>query len=164
MWKLVWKGDSRAQTLLLTIHHNEGWEPVVDWWLPRMPSNVTQKQVAGLLRQGSVKVVFYLFSSVSTFYQRIYQFWQLIQHICPSPPPQKKKLECISFIHMTVESKLFFSLLLGILKINPIYRCWHDICSFGIPKNNLKTHDDKSLFFKDLLGKSFLLNNHISTS
>lgn len=26
-----------------------------------MPSNVTQKQVAGLLRQGSVKVLFYLF-------------------------------------------------------------------------------------------------------
>lgn len=80
------------------------------------------------------------------------------------PPPPKKKLECISFIHMTVESKFFFSLLLGILKINPIYRCWHDICSFGIPKINLKTHDDKSLFFKDLLGTSFLLNNHISTS
>lgn len=78
-------------------------------------------------------------------------------------PPQKK-LECISFIHMTVESKLFFFLLLGILKINPIYRCWHNICSFGIPKINLKTHDDKSLFFKDLLGTSFLLNNHISTS
>lgn len=80
------------------------------------------------------------------------------------PPPKKKNLECISFIHMTVESKLFFFLLLGILKINPIYRCWHDICSFGIQKINLKTHDDKSLFFKDLLGTSFLLNNHISTS
>lgn len=159
MWKLVWKGDSRVQTLLLTKHHNEGLEPVVDWWSPRMPSNATQKQVAGLLRQGSVKVVFYLFLSVSTFYQRICQFWQLIQHICPPP-----KLECISFIHMTVESNPFFSLLLGILKINTIHRCRHDICSFGIPKINLKTHDDKLLFFKDLLGTSFLLNNHISTS
>lgn len=159
MWKLVWKGDSRVQTLLLTIHHNEGWEPVVDWWSPRMPSNATQKQVAGLLRQGSVKVVFYLFLSVSTFYQRIYQFWQLIQHICP--PPQT----WMYFFHSNDSWKQsFFFLLLGILKINPIYRCWHDICSFGIPKINLKTHDDKLLFFKDLLGTSFLLNNHISTS
>lgn len=161
MWKLVWKGDSRVQTLLLTIHHNEGWEPVVDWWLPRMPSNVTQKQVAGLLRQGSVKVVFYLFFICFNILSKNLSILTIDStHL--SPPP--KKLECISFIHMTVESKLFFSLLLGILKINPIYRCWHDICSFGIPKINLKTHDDKSLFFKDLLGTSFLLNNHISTS
>lgn len=148
MWKLVWKGDSRVQTLLLTKHHNEGWEPVVDWWLPRMPSNVTQKQVAGLLRQGSVKVVFYLFLSVSTFYQRICQFWQLIQHICP-PPPQT----WMYFFHSYDSWKQsFFSLLLGILKINTIHRCWHDICSFGIPKINLKTHDDKSLFFLRFVG------------
>lgn len=79
------------------------------------------------------------------------------------PPPKKKNW--MYFFHSYDSWKqTFFFLLLGILKINPIYRCWHDICSFGIQKINLKTHDDKSLFFKDLLGTSFLLNNHISTS
>lgn len=162
MWKLVWKGDSRVQTLLLTIHHNEGWEPVVDWWLPRMPSNVTQKQVAGLLRQGSVKVVFYLFFICFNILSKNLSILTIDStHL--SPPPQKKTW--MYFFHSYDSWKqTFFFLLLGILKINPIYRCWHDICSFGIPKINLKTHDDKSLFFKDLLGTSFLLNNHISTS
>lgn len=80
------------------------------------------------------------------------------------PPPQKKNLNVFLSFIWQLKANFFFFLLLGILKINPIYRCWHDICSFGIPKINLKTHDDKSLFFKDLLGTSFLLNNHISTS
>lgn len=163
MWKLVWKGDSRVQTLLLTIHHNEGWEPVVDWWLPRMPSNVTQKQVAGLLRQGSVKVVFYLFFICFNILSKNLSILTIDStHLSP---PQKKKT-WMYFFHSydSWKQTFFFFLLLGILKINPIYRCWHDICSFGIPKINLKTHDDKSLFFKDLLGTSFLLNNHISTS
>lgn len=160
MWKLVWKGDSRVQTLLLTIHHNEGWEPVVDWWLPRMPSNVTQKQVAGLLRQGSVKVVFYLFFICFNILSKNFSILTIDStHL--SPPPKT----WMYFFHSYDSWKqTFFFLLLGISKINPIYRCWHDICSFGIPKINLKTHDDKSLFFKDLLGTSFLLNNHISTS
>lgn len=86
-----------------------------------MPSNVTQKQVAGLLRQGSVKVVFYLFFICFNILSKNLSILTIDStHL--SPPP-KKKLECISFIHMTVESKLFFFLLLGILKINPIYRC-----------------------------------------
>lgn len=160
MWKLVWKGDSRVQTLLLTIHHNEGWEPVVDWWLPRMPSNATQKQVAGLLRQGSVKVVFYLFFICFNILSKNLSILTIDStHLSP---PQNLNV-FLSFIWQ-LKANFFFFLLLGILKINPIYRCWHDICSFGIPKINLKTHDDKSLFFKDLLGTSFLLNNHISTS
>lgn len=90
MWKLVWKGDSRVQTLLLTIHHNEGWEPVVDWWLPRMPSNATQKQVAGLLRQGSVKVVFYLFFICFNILSKNLSILT-IDSTHFSPPPQKKK-------------------------------------------------------------------------
>lgn len=162
MWKLVWKGDSRVQTLLLTIHHNEGWEPVVDWWLPRMPSNVTQKQVAGLLRQGSVKVVFYLFFICFNILSKNLSILT-IDSTHFSPPPKKNLNVFLSFIWQ-LKAIFFFFLLLGILKINPIHRCWHDICSFGIQKINLKTHDDKSLFFKDLLGTSFLLNNHISTS
>lgn len=161
MWKLVWKGDSRVQTLLLTIRHNEGWEPVVDWWLPRMPSNVTQKQVAGLLRQGSVKVVFFLFFICFNILSKNLSILTIDPtHLSPPPPNLNVFL---SFIWQ-LKAIFFFFLLLGILKINPIHRCWHDICSFGIPKINLKTHDDKSLFFKDLLGTSFLLNNHISTS
>lgn len=84
-----------------------------------MPSNVTQKQVAGLLRQGSVKVVFYLFFICFNILSKNFSILTIDStHL--SPP---KKLECISFIHMTVESKLFFFLLLGILKINPIHRC-----------------------------------------
>lgn len=148
MWKLVWKGDSRVQTLLLTIHHNEGWEPVVDWWLPRMPSNVTQKQVAGLLRQGSVKVVFYLFFICFNILSKNLSILTIDStHL--SPPPQT----WMYFFHSYDSWKQsFFSLLLGILKINPIHHCWHDICSFGIPKINLKTHDDKSLFFLRFVG------------
>lgn len=106
--------------------------------------------------ESCILFIFYLFQH---FIKEFINFDNWFNTFAPLPPP---KLECISFIHMTVESKLFFFLLLGILKINPIYRCWHDICSFGIQKINLKTHDDKSLFFKDLLGTSFLLNNHIS--
>lgn len=146
MWKLVWKGDSRVQTLLLTIHHNEGWEPVVDWWLPRMPSNVTQKQVAGLLRQGSVKVVFYLFFICFNILSKNLSILTIDStHL--SPPPKKKTWMYFFHSYDSWKQTFFFFLLLGILKINPIYRCWHDICSFGIPKINLKTHDDKSLFF-----------------
>lgn len=107
--------------------------------------------------ESCILFIFYLFQH---FIKEFINFDNWFNTFVPPPP----KLECISFIHMTVESKLFFFLLLGILKINPIYRCSHDICSFGIPKINLKTHDDKSLFFKDLLGTSFLLNNQISTS
>lgn len=107
--------------------------------------------------ESCILFIFYLFQH---FIKEFINFDNWFNTFVPPPP----KLECISFIHMTVESKLFFFLLLGILKIKPIYRCWHDICSFGIPKINLKTHDDKSLFFKYLLGTSFLLNNHISTS
>lgn len=107
--------------------------------------------------ESCILFIFYLFQH---FIKEFFNFDNWFNTFVPPP----KKLECISFIHMTVESKLFFFLLLGILKINPIHRCWHDICSFGIQKINLKTHDDKSLFFKDLLGTSFLLNNHISTS
>lgn len=120
MWKLVWKGDSRAQTFLLTVHHNEGWKPVVDWWPPSMPSNVTQKQVAGLLRQGSVKVLFYLFYLFQlTLYQRICLFWHWFNTFGVFSPQI-----WMYFFHL-YES---FFLLLGILKISTFHHCWLDIC------------------------------------
>lgn len=143
MWKLVWKGDSRAQTFLLTIHRNEGWKPVVDWWPPSMPSNVTQKQVAGLLQQGSVKVLFYLFFIRFNILSKNLSILTIDStHLGFFTP----KLECISFIYMTVEKKQSVFLLLGILKISTFHRCWLNICVFGIPRVKLKTHNDKSLF------------------
>lgn len=80
-----------------------------------MPSNVTQKQVAGLLRQGSVKVVFYLFFICFNILSKNLSILTIDSTHLP-PPPKKKKLECISFIHMTVESKLLFFPFIGHFK------------------------------------------------
>lgn len=62
-----------------------------------MPSNVTQKQVAGLLRQGSVKVLFYLFQH---FIKESVYFDIDSTHLGFFSP----KFECISFIYMNLFS------------------------------------------------------------
>lgn len=106
--------------------------------------------------ESCILFIFYLFQH---FIKEFINFDNWFNTFVPLP-----KLECISFIHMTVESNLFFFFLLGILKINPIHRCWHDICSFEFQKSIWKPMMTNHCFFKDLLGTSFLLNNHISTS